>query len=90
MVAARRAALVQLAKDTGAQLRFVNGGGTGSIATTRREAAVTEITVGSAFYASALFDNYRAFRYRPAAGFAIEIVRRPSAHIYTCLGGGFG
>lgn len=89
MVAARRAALVQLASDAGARLRFVNGGGTGSIATTCREAAVTEITVGSAFYAPALFDNYRDFRYRPAAGFAIEIVRRPSAHIYTCLGGGY-
>ncbi len=89
VVAARRAALVQLAKDAGARLRFVNGGGTGSIATTRREAAVTEITVGSAFYAPALFDNYRAFRYRPAAGFAIEVVRRPAAHIYTCLGGGY-
>src|SRR5262249_43554078 len=53
MVAARRAALVQLAADMGARLRFVNGGGTGSIATTRREPAVTEITVGSAFFAPA-------------------------------------
>ncbi len=58
-------------------LRFVNGGGTGSIATTRAESAVTEITVGSGFYAPALFDNYRDFRYQPAAGYAIEIVRSP-------------
>jgi D-serine deaminase-like pyridoxal phosphate-dependent protein len=50
---------------------------------------VTEITVGSAFYSPALFDNYRDFRYLPASGFAIEIVRRPAPGIYTCLGGGY-
>jgi D-serine deaminase-like pyridoxal phosphate-dependent protein len=88
-VARRRAAIVELACACGAVPRFVNGGGTGSIATTRRELAVTEITVGSAFYSPALFDNYRDFRYLPAAGFAIEIVRQPAPDIYTCLGGGY-
>src|SRR5205085_937076 len=83
------AALVDLVKSYGLALRFVNGGGTGSIATTRTEQAVTEITVGSGFYAPALFDNYRDFRYQPTAGFAIEIVRHPHPHIYTCLGGGY-
>jgi D-serine deaminase-like pyridoxal phosphate-dependent protein len=88
-VARRRAALVQFAEQCGARLRFVNGGGTGSIATTRQEPAVTEITVGSAFYSPSLFDYYRDFRYLPAAGFAIEIVRQPAPGIYTCLGGGY-
>jgi len=88
-VAARRAALVEMVGTYGIVLRFVNGGGTGSIATTREEDVVTEITVGSAFYAPALFDNYRDFRYQPAAGFAIEIVRHPQSSIYTCLGGGY-
>jgi D-serine deaminase-like pyridoxal phosphate-dependent protein len=50
---------------------------------------VTEITVGSAFYSPTLFDSYRDFRYLPAAGFAIEIVRRPRGDLYTCLGGGY-
>jgi D-serine deaminase-like pyridoxal phosphate-dependent protein len=72
-----------------ADLEFVNGGGTGSLHTTRAEPAVTEITVGSGFYSPALFDSYRDFRYQPAAGFAIEIVRRPQPDIYTCLGGGY-
>jgi len=67
----------------------VNGGGTGSIDSTRAEPVVTEITVGSGFYAPALFDNYRDFRYQPAAGFAIEIVRHPHPSLYTCLGGGY-
>lgn len=88
-VAARRAALVEMIGSYGIALRFVNGGGTGSIVSTREEDVVTEITVGSAFYSPALFDNYRDFRYRPAAGFAIEIVRHPQPSIYTCLGGGY-
>ena len=88
-VAERRAALVALIASHGATLRFVNGGGTGSLHTTREEPAVTEITAGSGFYSPALFDNYRAFRHLPAAGFALEIVRRPRPDTYTCLGGGY-
>ncbi len=88
-VARRRAALVELVRSYGLTLRFVNGGGTGSMATTGAEAVVTEITVGSGFYSPALFDNYIEFRYLPAAGYAIEIVRQPAPTIYTCLGGGY-
>ncbi|HEY7413586.1 MAG TPA: amino acid deaminase/aldolase, partial [Ktedonobacteraceae bacterium] len=88
-LAERRAALASLIASYGLQLRFVNGGGTGSMHTTRTESVVTEITVGSAFYAPALFDYYRDFRYQPAAGYAIEIVRHPKPSIYTCSGGGY-
>ncbi len=88
-VAARRAALVEMIRSLGISLRFVNGGGTGSVDSTREEPEVTEITVGSAFYSPALFDLYRDFRYLPAAGFAIEIVRQPRAGLYTCMGGGY-
>jgi D-serine deaminase-like pyridoxal phosphate-dependent protein len=88
-IAERRAAIVALVRSSGIMPRFVNGGGTGSIGSTRNEAVVTEITVGSGFYAPALFDNYRDFRYQPAAAFAIEIVRRPQPALYTCLGGGY-
>jgi D-serine deaminase-like pyridoxal phosphate-dependent protein len=88
-IAERRAALVELIKSYGVALRFVNGGGTGSIVTTGTEQVITEITVGSGFYAPMLFDYYRDFRYQPAAAFAIEIVRHPHPHIYTCLGGGY-
>jgi D-serine deaminase-like pyridoxal phosphate-dependent protein len=87
-VAERRGAIFDLIKSYNLSLRFVNGGGTGSITSTRAEPAVTEITVGSGFYAPALFDNY-TFRYQPAAGYAIEIVRRAAPTIYTCLGGGY-
>lgn len=89
VVAERRAALLAFIASLGAAPRFVNGGGTGSLATTRAEAGVTEITVGSGFYSPALFDNYHTFRFLPAAGFAIEIVRRPAPRLYSCLGGGY-
>lgn len=88
-VALKRAALVRAIDDMGATLRFVNGGGTGSLKTTGMEACVTEVTVGSGFYAPGLFDHYRDFRYAPAAGFAIEIVRQPRPDTYTCAGGGY-
>ncbi len=89
VAAERRAAVVAQIEAVGHTLRFVNGGGTGSLATTRAEACVTEITVGSGFYSPALFDNYHTFRFQPAAAYAIEIVRLPAPDLYTCLGGGY-
>lgn len=88
-VAQRRAAIIKLIQSYDLPLRVVNGGGTGSLNSTREEPGITEITVGSGFYAPGLFDNYRDFRYQPAAGFALEIVRQPTSTIYTCLGGGY-
>lgn len=88
-LAVRRAETVKLLKAHGAQLRFVNGGGTGSLETTCAEPDVTEATVGSGFYSPALFDNYRQFKHLPAAGFATEIVRQPKPGLFTCSGGGY-
>lgn len=89
IIAQRRREVVDLIRTAGLELRFVNGGGTGSELTTRTEPVVTEITIGSGFYSPALFDNYKDFRYQPAVGYAIEIVRKPAPGIYTCLGGGY-
>lgn len=88
-LAERRQAIIEALKARGAKLRFVNGGGTGSIESTIKEKVVTEVAVGSGFYAPGLFDHYVAFQHQPAAGFAIEIVRQPKAGMYTCLGGGY-
>jgi D-serine deaminase-like pyridoxal phosphate-dependent protein len=87
-IATRRAEIVaSLARV--AELEFVNGGGTGSIETTAAERSVTEIAAGSGFYAPALFDNYSGFRLRPAAMFALPVVRKPAPAIATALGGGY-
>jgi D-serine deaminase-like pyridoxal phosphate-dependent protein len=71
------------------ELRFVNGGGTGSLHSTSKEDVVTEITAGSGFYAPTLFDNYSAFTLTPAAMFALPVVRKPSKKVATVLGGGY-
>jgi D-serine deaminase-like pyridoxal phosphate-dependent protein len=87
-LAGRRAAVVAAVRAV-APLRFVNGGGTGSVERTAREPAITEVAAGSGLFAPTLFDAYRAFTPRPAALFALPVVRRPSAGVATVLGGGY-
>jgi D-serine deaminase-like pyridoxal phosphate-dependent protein len=84
----RRGAAVAAARAH-ADLEFVNGGGTGSVAATAADPAVTEVTAGSGLYGPALFDDYRAWRPTPSAYFALPVVRRPSAEIATVSGGGW-
>src|SRR5690606_18033641 len=72
-----------------ADLEFVNGGGTGSIERTVREKAVTEVAAGSGLFHPRLFDFYRGFTGRPAAMFALPVVRRPAPGTVTVLGGGY-
>jgi D-serine deaminase-like pyridoxal phosphate-dependent protein len=85
----KRQAIVQALRDAGFELEFVNGGGTGSLPLSAADPSVTEVTAGSAFFAPALFDGYEAVRFRPAAGFSLEITRRPAENIFTCQGGGY-
>jgi D-serine deaminase-like pyridoxal phosphate-dependent protein len=93
-LAGRRAAVVRavaevLERAGEAPLELVNGGGTGSLERTAAEAAVSEVTAGSGLYAPALFDSYSAFTLRPAALFALPVVRRPASGVVTALGGGY-
>jgi D-serine deaminase-like pyridoxal phosphate-dependent protein len=88
-VAKRRAACLKVLYEYDINLKFVNGGGTGSIESTLEEAGVTEITVGSGFYQSHLFDNYSNFKHKPALFYALRIVRKPTDSIFTALGGGY-
>ena len=87
-LAQRRAAVVAAVRAV-APLEFVNGGGTGSLERTAAESAVTELAAGSGLYAPTLFDTYSGFRHRPAALFALPVVRRPAPGIATVLGGGY-
>jgi D-serine deaminase-like pyridoxal phosphate-dependent protein len=93
-LARRRAAVVdavegELQRAGRPPLELVNGGGTGSLQTTAAEAAVTELTAGSGLYAPTLFDSYSSFALRPAALFALPVVRRPGPGAVTALGGGY-
>jgi D-serine deaminase-like pyridoxal phosphate-dependent protein len=84
----RRGAAVAAVREH-ADLEFVNGGGTGSMAVTAADPSVTEVTAGSGLYGPTLFDAYRAWRPAPAALFALPVVRRPAPGIATVLGGGW-
>ncbi|MGH3388546.1 MAG: amino acid deaminase/aldolase [Actinomadura sp.] len=87
--AKRRAAVVDAVRAVRPDLEFVNGGGTGSVEKTAAERAVTEVAAGSGLYQPHLFDYYSNFRGRPAALFALPVVRRPGPGVVTCLGGGY-
>ncbi len=88
-IAERRAAAVEALRRAGVEPLVVNGGGTGSLDTTTVEACVTEVTAGSGFVCSHLFDYYRGNVLEPAAFFAVEVSRIPEPGVVTCLGGGY-
>ncbi|MFI5639279.1 amino acid deaminase/aldolase [Streptomyces goshikiensis] len=88
-LAGRRAEAVRAVRSVVPDLEFVNGGGTGSVQQTAAEEAVTEIAAGSGLFVPRLFDNYTSFRGRPAALFALPVVRRPGVGVVTVLGGGY-
>ncbi|MEV4703632.1 amino acid deaminase/aldolase [Actinoplanes sp. NPDC049316] len=84
----RRMAAVEAVREH-ADLEFVNGGGTGSMAATAADPSITEIAAGSGLLGPTLFDTYRTWRPTPAAFFALSVVRRPAPRIATVLGGGW-
>jgi D-serine deaminase-like pyridoxal phosphate-dependent protein len=85
----RRAAMVNLLHEKAYRLQFVNGGGSGSMFVTSKDEAVTEITVGSAFFAGHLFDHYQGLSLQPALFFGLRIIRHPKPGIITAEGGGY-
>lgn len=87
-LAERRAEAVSRVRRV-AELEFVNGGGTGSIESTHADSSVTEVAAGSGLFGPHLFDGYTHFHPAPAASFALDVVRRPTADIATLLGGGW-
>lgn len=87
-LAERRTAAIAAVREV-APLRFVNGGGTGSVHLTAAEPAVTEVAAGSGLFGPTLFDAYGAWRPRPAALFALPVVRRPARRIATLFSGGY-
>ena len=87
-LADRRGAAVAAVREL-AELEFVNGGGTGSLETTRADSSVTELAAGSGLFGPHLFDGYVQFTPAPAAAFALSVVRRPTPEVATLLGGGW-
>ena len=84
-----RKRVVDMLRADGHDVTIVNGGGTGSIFWTRDDPSVTEVTVGSGFVCSHLFDGYRGLDLRPAVFFALAVVRSADLGFVTCGGGGY-
>jgi len=82
----RRAKIVTAVNEL-ADLRFVNAGGSGSLSAARADSSVTELAAGSGLFAPTLLDDHRALR--PAAFFALPVVRKPARDVVTCFGGGY-
>jgi len=88
-VASLRARVSKALRDAGVELRFFNGGGTGSLGWTPFDEAVTEVTVGSGFLCSHLFSYFQGLHLKPAGFFALQVVRSSDPHYVTCHGGGY-
>lgn len=85
----RRRAIVGAVRGAGVELRFINGGGSGSLSSTLQDESVTEGTIGSGLYASGLFHHFKDVKYKPSAFFALQVVRKPKDGMVTCAGGGY-
>lgn len=88
-VARLRAEVVAALRACAGPLDLVNGGGTGSLTSTPRDAVITEVTAGSGFVCPHLFDYYSDLTLEPAAFFAVQAARKPDPRIVTCHGGGY-
>jgi D-serine deaminase-like pyridoxal phosphate-dependent protein len=84
----RRGQVVEAVRHV-APLELVNAGGTGSLEVTGGDPAITELTAGSGLFCPTLFDHYDAFEARPAAFYALSVVRRPADDIATLYAGGY-
>jgi D-serine deaminase-like pyridoxal phosphate-dependent protein len=85
----RRGSVVERLRQEGLEIRAVNGGGSGSLMSTGKDASVTEVTAGSAFYGPGIFQHFKEVSFLPSSFFALQIVRRPARDIVTCHGGGY-
>lgn len=88
-IRARREAIAGAVHAAGFELELFNGGGTGSLDLVVREPWLTEVTAGSGFLCSHLFDYYSNIRFEPAFFFALQVVRSSDPGFVTCQGGGY-
>lgn len=88
-VAELRKQLAEGFEHRGLDLQLFNGGGTGSVNFTVHEPWLTELTAGSGFLCSHLFDYYSNIHPEPACFFALQTTRSSDDGYITCAGGGF-
>ena len=85
----RNRSKIRAAVEAHAALEFVNGGGTGSLHTTRLDPAITELAAGSGLFAPTSFDGFDDLGVEPAAWFVSPVTRKPSAEVVVTFAGGY-
>lgn len=88
-IAAQRREIAETLTQKGWPLEIFNGGGSGSLNWSVREPWLTELTAGSGFLCSHLFDYFSNIKFRPACFFACQVVRISDPGFVTCQGGGY-
>ena len=84
-----RSAVSKAIQEAGFPVPVFNGGGSGSLNLSLEDEALTEVTAGSAFLCSHLFDYYTNIRFESAYAFALAVCRHPGPGTLTCSGGGY-
>ncbi len=85
----RNRSTIRAAVEQYAELEFVNGGGTGSLHTTRLDPAITELAAGSGLFAPTSFDGFDELGVEPAAFFVSPVTRKPAPDIVVTFAGGY-
>lgn len=85
----QRGAIARELARRGIAVPLFNGGGTGSLAWSAEDPALSEVAAGSGFLDSHLFDGFHGLALEPAAFFALQVTRRPGTDLVTCQSGGF-
>jgi D-serine deaminase-like pyridoxal phosphate-dependent protein len=85
----KRQMIFELLKSKGKTFEICNGGGSGSLSETSTEPWLTEVTVGSSFLQSQLFDYYMNKKNEAAICFALRVTRIPETDNCVCQSGGF-
>ncbi|MBK9259544.1 MAG: alanine racemase [Polyangiaceae bacterium] len=88
-VIALRSSILHELEKRGMSVSLFNGGGTGSVSFSVADPSLTEVTAGSGFLDSHLFDHYDGLSLSPGAFFALQVTRKPAKSFVTCHGGGF-
>lgn len=84
-----RKKISEVLQREGIEIGLFNGGGTGSVTYCVDEPWLTEVTVGSGFFCSHLFDYYSNLNLEPSCFFALQVVRSSDPGFFTCQGGGY-
>jgi hypothetical protein len=72
-----------------ADLKLINGAGSGSLHIVSSDHQLTELAAGSGLYGPTLFDHYRGFTPTLAAYFVSPVVRKPSPRRAVVYSGGY-